>query len=542
MTALSSFRRLAGAATLFIGVTLVTGCQTGGSICGCEFPGLFGGKLKDPVTGKIKGPFSKLKGPTIPVIPPVVAPAAVPPPQSALGLAPGAPPPGPPTVWDKLGIGAQQQEFNRRQMCQTPAGKVMGAMLNPISKVTFGIIPPFCPITPSLQELLAPGPIGAASKVKMDKLNAEKRKQAVEELKDVDCHYWPEAEEALIAALRTDRNEGVRYTAANVLKEGKCCTNKTIEALSISATGSDRDGAPCETSALVRSTAAAALEHCLKCMCQNPCGRPECEPGIVVPPQEEKPREEPREPDRAVTPASAKPGPAPEPESDEAAQKLQMKAYYDKVRKKPRDVVLAAGRESLAKAPRGEVPIPSGNSDLEVVGIYPPPPPPHSPRPQGLFDPAPAQPTARIDPEGKAETKPVSPTAPVRRKNLLDLITTPSQTQAGPTVPPSRIPLSMPSLPPTVSPPASGDRAPTGSQNSPPNPPTLTGPTREPPLASIPVPMPPKRVPATGSLSPAGEKPAPVEPLSPAKPLSPKIPLNLAEPLSPADTLRPPAP
>ena len=76
---------------------------------------------------------------------------------------------------------------------------VMGGLMAPMSKLSLGLIPPLCPPIPSLAQLLDPGAIGASSKMKLDKMNAPKRKQAVEELKGADCHYWPEAEEALIA-------------------------------------------------------------------------------------------------------------------------------------------------------------------------------------------------------------------------------------------------------------------------------------------------------------------------------------------------------
>lgn len=457
MTDVRLIRRLAGAVVLFAATVVVCGCQGVASFCGCDpadHPFLAKLKRKDPVTGKLKGPFNgKLKGPTIPTMPKIQAPAPTPPPQSALGLAPGAPPPGPTTVWDKLGLGAQQREFRRRKMCETPAGKIMGGVMGPMSKLSLGLVPPFCPPLPSLAELLDPGAIGASSKMKLDKMNAPKRKQAVEALKGADCHYWPEAEDALIAALRTDRNEGVRYTAALVLQEGKCCTNKTIEALIISSSGSDRDGAPCESSALVRAAAAKALEHCQKCMCNDPCGRQECEPAPFFPP-EERPREEPRTSDSAVTPTAAKPtpaddrdvypprprwgpvvaayskpGPAAEPETEEEAVKMEMKAYYGKVRRVRREVILAAARETLVRfPPPAEIVIPAGNPDLEAVGIYPEPPKETAPRPDSLFEPAQEKekdkPAVAADGGEKTSPKP-GPRSPTRPRNLLDEMTAP---------------------------------------------------------------------------------------------------------------------
>src|SRR3954454_12729817 len=51
------------------------------------------------------------------------------------------------------------------------------------------------------------------------------------------------------------------------LGSGCCCTKKTIEALTIVVSCSDRDGAPKETSYRVHAAAAAALDHCLACFC-----------------------------------------------------------------------------------------------------------------------------------------------------------------------------------------------------------------------------------------------------------------------------------
>ena len=68
----------------------------------------------------------------------------------------------------------------------------------PFTRLSGGLIPPFCPVTPSLAELMDPGVIGAAAKVKQDKAGAGQRIEAIKLLATVDCTYWPEAEEALI--------------------------------------------------------------------------------------------------------------------------------------------------------------------------------------------------------------------------------------------------------------------------------------------------------------------------------------------------------
>ena len=166
------------------------------------------------------------------VMPEVVPPEKTPPPQSALNLAPGAPRPARPPSGRSSACPRSSGEFRQRAMAETPIGKLAGAVVEPLSKATFGLIPSLKPPkTPTLAALLDKGPVGVKAKMQMDKMNAKARKEAVDELKTADCHYWPEAEEALIAALRTDRNEAVRYTAAKALANGKCCTKKTIDAL-----------------------------------------------------------------------------------------------------------------------------------------------------------------------------------------------------------------------------------------------------------------------------------------------------------------------
>ena len=166
-------------------------------------------------------------------VPSPVLNGVVPPPGLGVGVGPGAQLPGQMnTIWSRLGISQEQREFCKRKICRTPAGALLGRIQAPISTLSGGIIPPFCPIVPSIAELLDPGPVGAASKAKLDRAGAEERVKAVKYLGTLDCHYWPEAEEALIGSLRGDRNECVRYEAAVALSKGCCCTCKVIVALS----------------------------------------------------------------------------------------------------------------------------------------------------------------------------------------------------------------------------------------------------------------------------------------------------------------------
>jgi hypothetical protein len=110
------------------------------------------------------------------------------------------------------------------------------------------------------------GPAGAqaaAAAIQADVAGAGARIAAIEYLATVDCHYWPEAEAALIGRLRGDRVECVRFAAARALGSGCCCTKKTIEALVLVVGGEDKDGFPAETSERVRAAAIAALQNCL---------------------------------------------------------------------------------------------------------------------------------------------------------------------------------------------------------------------------------------------------------------------------------------
>jgi hypothetical protein len=135
----------------------------------------------------------------------------------------------------------------------------------PLSAITGGIIPPFCPQVPSEQDLKKPGVAGAANAAKKEALEAKERQAAVRYLGTLDCRYYPDAAGALAAALRSDGSECVRYEAALMLGRGCCCNQKTIAALTASMAGTEDDGHPAERSVRVRCAAAAALERCLSC-------------------------------------------------------------------------------------------------------------------------------------------------------------------------------------------------------------------------------------------------------------------------------------
>jgi len=156
-------------------------------------------------------------------------------------------------------------EAFRRKLCVTPAGALINNMTKPLSALTGGIIPPFCPILPSPKDLAKPGVAGAAAEGKKDAAEAKARQMDVRYLGTLDCRYYPNASKGLSDALRTDPSECVRFEAASALSRGCCCNKITLAALEASVSGMELDGNPAERSVRVRCTAAIALEKCLAC-------------------------------------------------------------------------------------------------------------------------------------------------------------------------------------------------------------------------------------------------------------------------------------
>lgn len=224
---------------------------------------------------------------------PPAAPAAAP--AGAPAAAPAAP--AGPNLFAMLGLTKENFVACRECFCSHPLGQLLNSMVTPMSGLTGGIVPPLCPPPPTMggkpsAEDLAKPPgsaAGAAARVQADEAGAKARREAVRYLGTVDCHYWPEAEAALINALRADRNECVRYEAALALGRGCCCTKNTVAALMITVTGSDKDKNPAETSERVKSAAYEALQRCLNCLPAADVEQPEVpekpEPLKVKPPE-----------------------------------------------------------------------------------------------------------------------------------------------------------------------------------------------------------------------------------------------------------------
>src|SRR5262249_53965185 len=161
-------------------------------------------------------------------------------------------------------------------------------MMAPLSAFTGGLFRPLCPPNAVIAADLAKPPdsaLGAAARVKADEAEAAARRAAVRYPGTVDCRYRPQAQEALAHALRADRNECVRWEAAMALGSGCCCTPVTINALTITVSGSGEDGNPPEVSERVRWAAEAALEQCLAHFAPPPLDLVPITPG---PPVEKK--------------------------------------------------------------------------------------------------------------------------------------------------------------------------------------------------------------------------------------------------------------
>ena len=173
----------------------------------------------------------------------------------------------PANFWDFLMKLHDKKADCKEKFCQTQAGKFAANMLKPISGMTGGMIGPCCPVA-TKEDLAKPADSadGAAAQIKKDEAEAKKRAENVTFLGTVDCHWWPEAQAALINALRADKNECVRLAAARALGRGCCCNKAIIKSLTICVTGSEEDKNPSENSERVKMYATIALNHCLACV------------------------------------------------------------------------------------------------------------------------------------------------------------------------------------------------------------------------------------------------------------------------------------
>lgn len=294
------------------------------------------------------------------VVPGAVAQPPLPAPPGAAGaavaVAPAAAPPQ--TLWSFLGCSWEQKEECRRHLCTLQCGQMLNNATAPLGAVTGGLVPSFCPQTPTAAQLADQGAVGAAAKIKADEAAAKERRAAVRYLGTVDCHYWPEAQDALIAALRSDRNECVRYEAAMAFVNGCCCTKATIEALTIVISCSDRDGFPKETSPRVHAASRMALERCLSCY-QEP---PKPPPPVIEGPEQRKAPPPPVSPEQRRSDNT---------KTDEprklTAERPVGRVYYARIMEQPLDAVVREGRRVLLTTHSTMLPGSSGASLAKLI-------------------------------------------------------------------------------------------------------------------------------------------------------------------------------
>jgi hypothetical protein len=155
-------------------------------------------------------------------------------------------------------------------LCNSGLGKLVSGAIKPISMMTGGVIPECCASSQSAAAAAAakntgsvPPSMGAAAKIEANLQQVKARVAAVQFLATIDCHWFPEAEAALVASLRADPAECVRLEAARALARGCCCTKVTVEALNICVSGSEKDGNPSENSLRVKAVAWEALYGCM---------------------------------------------------------------------------------------------------------------------------------------------------------------------------------------------------------------------------------------------------------------------------------------
>lgn len=278
---------------------------------------------------------------------------------SALGAATGAAPAQPATLWSFLGLSKAQKAACLQQICQNPLlGPATNAMLAPMTLMTGGLFSGLCPPSSAFGAGGSPAQ-QVASAVAADEASAKERVAAVEYLATVDCHYWPDVEEAIIASLRTDRNECVRYAAAKALISGCCCGKKTIEALTIVVNRTDKDGNPSENSDRVVAAACMALQRCLAVYCKETQLVPEELPEAL--PEESNGREPATASGDAMngfaTELARLPGPLPLDVTKKASESLaitippKIRSYYRiKLASKPREDVIIESFETLRLA------------------------------------------------------------------------------------------------------------------------------------------------------------------------------------------------
>jgi hypothetical protein len=279
----------------------------------------------------------------------------------------------------------------KAKLCACPLGQMITNAGKPLNTALGGLLcPPCCP--PVNQDDLKKSPLlpdGACAKIMQEELDMPKRRKAIQCLARADCHWWPEAEAALIAGLRADRNECVRLEAAKALANGCCCTRRTIEALLIVVTSSKKDGNPSENSERVKSMALLALQHCLLTYVDE---------------------EEPKQPEvpRVPGPPKVPPPPPPAASAEWEGLPLPNMAYYDNLERVPASETIAAAKKALqvasASPPKSNATVagPSGSRNIYQIWVSAATPPATPTRAAGEPPPLASVTPVRITPAPRA--------------------------------------------------------------------------------------------------------------------------------------------
>jgi hypothetical protein len=306
-------------------------------------------------------PVAYAQIPAAPAAVPAAAPVAAAP---VAGVAPAA---APSSIWSFFCMTPDQKAACRQKLCSCALGQLINNGLTPASTMTGGIIPTLCPaVSPADLAKPADSAEGAAARIKADEADAKARRAAVRLLGLQDCHYWPEAQLALINSLRADRNECVRMEAALAFNNGCCCSKAVIKALVICVSGSEEDGNPSECSPRVRALAEAALQHCLACYAEvipaPPLGDGKTEPKAPVAPGGEQ------APPPKVLPT---PAAAPNQLPNVGQAPVQPLDYYKGIERVSRQEVVEDGRRALARAVPHQQPVvidqPTSHSLSDII-------------------------------------------------------------------------------------------------------------------------------------------------------------------------------
>ncbi len=144
-----------------------------------------------------RGQVPAVPAAAVPVAPAAAGPLAAAP---AAAVVPAAGPPAGTKIANLIATCA----YCKAKFCASPVGQFFNNSLAPIRVFSGGILGNCCPDLPTAAQLAAPAdsPTGAAALVKADEAAAKARRADVRYLGTVDCRYWPEAQEALINALR----------------------------------------------------------------------------------------------------------------------------------------------------------------------------------------------------------------------------------------------------------------------------------------------------------------------------------------------------